>query len=267
MRYLQNLNPLSNLGRKVGPGLSRSEQLAFYRALSGWDYRIEKPEDLQKYLLWSKRFDTPYQPFYLEEVGRAWGTYKGMVLNRLDSLTTLEEEDQPYFLEGIVRSLYAEYSRIKPDRAVDYILRWMKQVSPENQRALAYSLGHRFSLQFSYRDSFLYKMGHPHTFERDLPQHLLPLYDRGLGALLADSYDCLSGKWPFPVMDTLKGMDAERKKTLFWGAGFEAPLIYEDPYELKRMEQEVPTAFQSAFQQGVQNRFVWGGRNRWVEEK
>ena len=84
---------------------------------------------------------------------------------------------------------------------------------------------------------------------------------------MADSYDPLFREWPFPLEGKLEGIGKDYQEAVYWGAGFEAPLLYEDPFEYERMLQGIPTPYQPFFKQGLQDRLEWGGRNYWIEGK
>ena len=155
---------------------------------------------------------------------------------------------------------------MRPDRLFQYTVREIPRLSPQNQRALAYALGWRY-WKDSYEASFLYKMNHRYEFEFSFPQELLPLYYRGVGALMTDGYDPSAGKWFLSFMEALHKIDPGWQKMIFWGAGFEAPLLYEDPFEYERMLKGIPTPYQPFFKQGLQDRLEWGGRNYWIEGK
>ena len=82
---------------------------------------------------------------------------------------------------------------------------------------------------------------------------------------MAELYDPFLGEWPIVLIRKLKGIDKEWQEAIFWGAGFEAPFLFEDPYELNKMKQAVPMKFREAFAEGLSDRFSWGGRNYWIE--
>ena len=267
----ENFGRVLELAKRLDAGLTPSERLSFHRGLSEASYVVEKPEDLKKYLPWIKSFDRTYQPLFLDELGHEWGLSESGVLSRkiTDGAACLEERDQPYLLAGLIRSL--RQSRMKPDRMVDYVLEQMETLSSRNQRALAYSLGKLSLWDFvgtswdSVGPSFLNKIKRRREIEGRLPKKLLPLYYHGIGGHFVELYDPYWRKWPDSLLQVLGEMDEKWQEAIFWGAGFEAPLLYEDPYEYERMTAGIPLKFRKVFQQGLSDRFRWGGRNDWIE--
>ena len=267
-RYGQDLDRILKFVKELDRRLSPSERFDFHFGLStDTGYRPEKPEDLEKLFLWVKQFDKIYQPFYLVEIGNSWSSFEGVFLKRIDYwASSLDKEDQPYFVEGLIGSLEGLPFRIrlKQDRIFEYVLKQMEKVSPQNQRALAYMIGkHAWGQPFA--DSFLDKMKRHRDIENRFQKGLLPLYYQGVGALLATLFDPLLGGWPFSLTEEIKGVNEGWQETIFWGVGFEAPLLFEDPYEYKRMAEAIPPKERRAFEQGLSDRFAWGGRNRWIE--
>ena len=264
-RYDGELSQLSYLGKKVSPRLPPRDRLAFYSALCHAEYDIEKPEDLQKYLSWVKGFDISYQPFFLRVIGFVWGSSDGLFSKKVSYVTeSLEEETQPYLIEGLVDSLYPETSRMKPDITIGTVLKQMHTLSPKNQRALAYALG-KLSWRYSYEACFLDKIKRRASIESRLPPELVSIYYRGVGVHLVKFYDVLRGNWSEMVIQHIARINPSYQEAIYWGAGFEAPFLYEDPFEYERMESSIPSEFRKAFEQGLQDRFSWGGRNRWIE--
>ena len=262
-RYPEDLDQLSSLGKRVDLRLSGPERFAFHLGLRELYYQFERVGDLQKYLLWAKNFDRTYWPLYLSEIGRAWGFSDGLLSEKIDTLEkSSDKEDQPYLIEGLMGHLHAPGMR--PDRMSEYAFGWIGKISPQNEKALAYALG-KLSWQHSTSSSFLYKIKRHREIESRFQKGLLPSYYRGVGSLMAELYDPLSGEWPIVLMQKLKRIDKEWQEAIFWGAGFEAPLQFEDPYDVEGMAAAVPPKFRKAFEEGVSDRFAWGGRNRWIE--
>ncbi|MBI4436438.1 MAG: glycosyltransferase family 39 protein [Candidatus Omnitrophica bacterium] len=269
-RHGQDLNQLSDLIKALDMRLSPSERFDFHLGLSqDMVYRPETLENLEKLFLWVKQLDRMYQPFYLKEIGNAWSSSEKAFLKRIDYwASSLGQEDQPYFVEGLIGSLEGLpfRMRLKQDRIFGYVLRQVESVSPQNQKALVYALG-KHAWGYPFADSFLDKMKRHRDIENRFQEELLPLYYQGVGALLATLFDSLLGEWPFLLNEKLKGVDEKWKEAIFWGAGFEAPLLFEDPYEYKRMAKAIPVEWRGTFEQGLSDRFAWGGRNYWIEEE
>ena len=122
---------------------------------------------------------------------------------------------------------------------------------------MAYSLG-KLSWQGSFQDSFLDKLKRRPEFENRLRQELLPSYYRGIGSLAANLYDPSLEEWPVFFIQALTGLDAQWQEAILWGAGFEATLLFEDPYELERMVRATPSKFREAFERGISDRFEGG---------
>ena len=129
-----------------------------------------------------------------------------------------------------------------------------------------YGLG-KLSWKSSFDAPFLDKIERRHEFELFFPKELLSVYYRGVGALMAESYNPFLGGWPSPLPIALDKVDKKWQEAIYWGAGFETPLLFDDPYEYERMLQEIPEGHREDFKQGLQDRFAWGGRNYWIEGK
>jgi len=265
-RYPEDLEQVQKLGKNVEVGLSGPERCFFHLGLCELYYEVNRPEDLKKYIPWIKTFNKTYQPFYFKEMGRMWGfSFSEEVLSeRIDYVTTfLEKEDQPYVIEELIASLH--HSAMKPDRMLEYALEQMRKLSRQNQKALAFAIG-KLPWRRSVEASFIDRIKHYRAIERRLNPRLLPIYYRGVGALMVQLYEPLLGEWPKPVMKEVGKMASTWKEAIFWGAGFEAPLLFEDPYEYKSMAEAIPPKQRRAFEQGLSDRFAWGGRNKWIEE-
>jgi len=264
-RYPDNPKRILELGKKVAVALPFPEQLAFYHGLSNFEFHIQEPRDFQHYLPWIKEFDNAFQPFFLREMGRILGLSEGNFSERIGAITKLlDKEDQPYLIEGLVTSLYPPFSHMKPDPMLRYALGHLKGLSLKNRGTLVYALG-KLSWGSSYAASFLEKIERRKELEPQFPENLLSFYYQGVGALLTESYDPLFREWSFSLTQGLKGLNPRYQEFIFWGAGFEAPLHYEDPYEYERMKASIPLKFQHSFEQGLKDRFAWGGRNLWIE--
>ena len=263
-RYADSYEQLLRVGEKAAVGLPPSERLSLYCGLGNFEYSLDETEDLQKYFSQLKRFDKMYQPLFLEEMGRILGLSEGNFSVRINYVVKhLDQESQPYLIKGLVTSLHYPSSRMEEERILYSALSQVRALSPQNQRALAYALGELSWRRLSSR-SFLEKIKQ-RTLEKRLSKGLLPLYYRGIGALMVQSYEPFWGRWPISFGRTLRKVDNATQKLIFWGAGFEAPLVFEDPFEYERMIQGIPPAFRETFKRGLQDRLIWGGRNRWIE--
>ena len=140
----------------------------------------------------------------------------------------------------------------------------MQESSLQNRKVLAFALG-RISWREAIDASLIEKLKRHRRLEGYFPRELLPFYYQGVGGLLAENYDLFSGEWPPSFLRALRGVDPEWQKAIYWGAGFETPLHYEDPYEYERMVAGIPVKFKKTFQRGLQDRFKWGGRHLWIE--
>ena len=264
-RYPDDSKRIAALGKKLEPSLSAGERVSFYNVLSSFQYPAENSGDLQKYSQWIEGFDEKDRPFFLQEMGRIIGLSERPFLEEADRVTSvLPMENQPYAIEGLAESF--GILQMKPGRVFKDSSKWRKKLSLNNQRALAFGLG-KLSWQSSPTYSFEYKIRNRHTLESLFPPKLLPLYYRGVGALMTDMYDPLYREWPFSLEDKLKGIEKTYQEAIYWGAGFETPLLYEDPFEYERMNQGIPPEFRETFKRGLQDRLSWGGRNYWIEGK
>ena len=247
-RHFKDFERASYLGKRLAGDLSDSERLAFYHGLSHFEFDVKQPEDLKKYLSWVKTLDEKYQPFFLKEMGYWWGASEGHSLETIgDGMGVFNQEEQPYFIEGFMSSF--EFSEVKPESIFGYALRERMKLSPSNQKALVYGLG-KVAWQIS-------------SPEKWLSPGLLPYYYRGVGAHLATLYHPLYREWPFPPEQKFKEMDPKWQEAIYWGAGFEVPLHYEDPFEYERMTEGISPHYRSFFKQGLSDRFSGGGRNTW----
>jgi len=265
-RYPKDLNQLSKLAKKVDAGLSGRERFFFHLGLSEMDARrIKKPEDLQKYLLWARSFDKAYQPFYLKEIGHAWGNIEGNLSEKIEGVAeSLDKDEHPYLIQGLIGSL--DRSRMRPEQMFEHALEWMKKLSLQNQRALAYSIGKQPLYHRSPDTNFLDKIIHPPEFKGRHRQELLSLYYRGVGAFITIFYEEPHlGYWPLFLIQGLGRIEEKWQDAVFWGAGFETPLLFEDPYEFKKLAESLPSRWRNVFEQGLLDRFAWKGQNRWIE--
>jgi len=265
-RYFGHLEEISTVAKREGSALEGSERFFLYYGLSTFFYRIEKPEELERYLEWIKEFDIPFQPFFLEEVGYSWGATGGLLSEKIDYVENfVDRNDQPYLLEGLLSSLYP-HSRMKPDRMLATVLKKMQGLSLQNRKVLAFSLG-RLSWREAIDASLIEKLKRHRRLESHFSRELLLFYYQGVGGLLAENYVPFSGGWPPSFLRALRGIDPEWQEAVWWGAGFEAPLQYEDLYEFGKMAAGVPLNFRERFQKGLSDRFTSGGRNPWFKSE
>ena len=175
----------------------------------------------------------------------------------------LDRDEHPYLLQGLLIGSF-EISRIKPENLYREVLKEMKSLSLENRRALIFALGKLPLFHRSVYNNFLDKIVLSTLIEKGAPQELL-VYYRGIGSFLPNLFEPSGGEWSLFLIQGLERIDEKWKEAIFWGAGFEAPLLYEDPFEYERMKQAIPKPYQPFFQQGLEDRFRWGGRNDWIE--
>ena len=263
-RYVDDPGQVPDLAKRIEAGLSPSERFVFYHGLSVTTRHLEKPEDIQKYLSWLRGFDKRYRPFFVTDMGSYLCPTDTPLSEKVASVgKLLDAEDQPYLIEGMVGFCL---SGITWDRLLNDTLRQMQNFSPQNQMAMAYALG-KLCSRGSFESSFLEKLKRRHQLEPLFLKELLPLYYRGVGALMAEGYDPFAGRWPVSFTRALGKMETKTQELIYWGAGFETPLLYEDPYEYERMNQGIPPEFRETFKKGLQDRLSWGGRNYWIETR
>ena len=260
-RHAEDFDKVAALGLLVEREIPLSDRPAFHFGLSQLDFIVKDEVDVRRSLAWALYFDETYRPFYIQEIARRWWRGEGTISEKIRAAAKMEKGVRPYVVSGLVSSL--SVSGEKPDT----LLATVREEAPASVSywpALSYALGCLDTFN-SPKDSFLDKIRQRQGWEDRIPHRYRLLYYRGVGGLLVENYDLLFRKWPLDFEALLKGMDPRCLEALFWGAGFSAPLWYEDPFELERMALQIPPAFRTAFWQGVFNRYEWGGRNVWIE--
>jgi len=265
-RHPKGFDRLSQLTRHLEPQLSQEENFQYHLGLKNrTSFHLFSNEDFIEPLRWLRTLHPTHRPFYLYEIGFAWGGMPGPFFAKVEEVKYFPKEEQPHLLLGLIDSL--QISRMKPEPLLRQTLIEIKSASPENQKALLYGVGKVPLFHFNEENNFLYKVLGSHQVEQTLSPTLISAYYYGMGAFLMHLYDPVADQWSPYFIRNVDVMNEQYKEALFWGAGFEAPIYFEDPYEIESMKKSLPFQWQAVFEKGVRDRFHYGGRYPWLETR